>query len=524
MEKVTFEERDRFQMESLGTSEDQVRDQIKIFEKSSYFMHLARNSTLGDGIRKISSAEEDRYLQKHRQAAEKGRFLKFVPASGAATRMFKALFKILRHSPPLKRETIHRKAKEGDETSQVFLRFINEISSFAFFRDLKETVARDGLILENLLHRDQFQKVLEYFLTEKGLQYGSLPKGLLKFHEYPSGSRTAFEEHFVEAAHYVRDENGVCRLHFTVSPEHEEGFRRCLERVKAGYEQKYGVRYEVSFSTQKLSTNTIAVDLDNRPFRDEEGNLLFRPGGHGALLENLNEFQGDLIYIKNIDNVVPDRLKESTFHWKKILGGCLAEMQEQIHSYLKTLKEGGSGEFLEEIAAYCREKICVTLPKGYERWSSEEKRHFLIQKLNRPIRVCGVVENQGEPGGAPFWVSGKNGVPSLQIVERAQVDFDSADQKKLWESSTHFNPVDLVCAVRNDEGKPFDLKRYVDPDAVFISEKTQEGKSLKALELPGLWNGAMSDWISLFVEVPLTTFNPVKTINDLLRPEHRTGS
>jgi hypothetical protein len=354
------------------------------------------------------------------------------------------------------------------------------------------------------------------------LDYGALPKGLLKFHQYPSGNRTAFEEHLVEAIHTVRDDKGICRLHLTVTPEHEEAFRQCFERVRSWYEQQFQCLLQVTFSVQKHSTDTIAVDLENRPFREKDGRLLFRPGGHGALLSNLADVGGDLIYIKNIDNILPDRLREPTILWKKVLGGLLVEIQKTIFGYVRQLMEGSTDiELIEMAMDFAKNRLLVLEPKTFKQWSAEKKRNFLLNRLNRPLRMCGMVRNEGEPGGGPFWVEGKDGSLSLQIVENVEVNPGSSEQQAIWGSSTHFNPVDLVCAVRDFRGNPFPLKDYINPEAVFVSQKSKDGRDLKSLELPGLWNGAMAEWITLFVEVPIATFSPVKTINDLLKPEHQ---
>ncbi|MCX8012648.1 MAG: DUF4301 family protein, partial [Desulfobacterota bacterium] len=358
-------------------------------------------------------------------------------------------------------------------------------------------------------------------LTDLGLTYAQLPKALIKFHTYPDGNRTALEEHLVEAVAYVQDQNKISRLHFTVSPEHEKLFVQHLKIVKPKYEEKYQVKFQVDFSLQKPSTNTIAVRLDNHPFRDKAGRLVFRPGGHGTLIENLNALNADLIYIKNIDNVTPDRLKDETFLWKKILGGYLVKTQERIFAYLKELENREDKKLLKEIFDFTNDELFILPPSNKQLSSLKNKREFLFKKLNRPIRIGGMVKNQGEPGGGPFWVKGKDEALSLQVVEDAQVDMTSKEQRLIWNQATHFSPVDFVCGVRDYKGDPFDLKKYVDPAAVFISLKSKDGEPLKALELPGLWNGGMADWISIFVEVPLITFTPVKTVNDLLRPEHR---
>lgn len=520
MQEFALSEADRQQLGLLGITEAQIRQQIEIFKSPSFYLSLNRPGTPGDGIHRISPEEGEKYLRLQQEAARAGRFLKVVPASGAATRMFQSLLQIYQ-SGPEKSEEISHKASQGDATAGNLLNCLEKIRSFAFFEDLQERLAQDGQALEALIEQGLFRRVLAYLLTERGLNYGSLPKGLLKFHRYPSGGRTAFEEHLVEAAHYVRDGHHRCRVHFTIAAEHEAGFVRLAQKVIPLYEKQYQVKYVISFSPQKPATDTVAVDLDNRPFRDRDGWLLFRPGGHGALLENLNDLKGDLVYIKNIDNVAPDHLKGPTFFWKKVLGGYLVEIQATLHAYVRGLEADRYKDNFNDIETFAREKLFLSFPSGYDLWPAVEKKNFLLKKLNRPIRVCGMVPNEGEPGGRPFWVAGQDGTLSLQIVEQAQVDLTSPEQKARWGASTHFNPVDLVCALRNQAGEPFDLRQYVDQQAVFISQKSKGGITIKALELPGLWNGSMADWLTVFVEVPLITFNPVKTLDDLLRPEHQ---
>lgn len=507
---------------SLGISEEQLRGQIETLRRSSACMPLDRPCTLGDGIEKIGAEQAEPYIHRQQEAAAAGRYLKFVPASGAATRMFKSLFAVYQSSSrPPTREALSRKAEARDSGAREVVDFVNGLERFAFFAELEEAMAGDGLHLKKLIGEGRYGEIFDYLLSDKGLEYGSLPKGFLLFHRYPTGSRTPFEEHLVEAVDYIQNKNRVCRLHFTVAPDHERRFRQLLIDKAPIYEKRFGVRFEVDFSSQKISTNTIAVDPNNRPFRDSEGRLLFRPGGHGALLDNLNELGADLVYIKNIDNVVPEHLKDETVFWKKVLGGYLVEIQEAVHGYLRALEGYASQDLLDEAARFCREKLSVQLPAAFEQWSSDERRALIHRTLNRPIRVGGMVRNVSEPGGGPFWVKGEDGSLSIQIVESAQVDFTDPGQEAIWNSATHFNPVDLVCGLRDHRGRPFDLRNYVDPEAVFISRKSQNGRELKALELPGLWNGAMSDWISVFVEVPIATFNPVKTVNDLLRAEHQ---
>lgn len=521
MAEFVLSDADRVQLKELGISEAQVKSQLEIFQKPLFNVELLHNCTVGDGIVKIAPEEAGEYIKAQQKAAEKGRFLKFVPASGASTRMFKFLFEVQQANEPISREEINQAVRKGTATFEKFKRFIDNISHFAFYDDLKGMMSGDGLDLEQLIQDGQFEPVFQYLLTERGLNYGSMAKGLVKFHQYPSGNRTAFEEHLVEAAQYVQDADGTCRLHFTVLPEQRERFGRLLENVRAGYEKEYGVRFKVDFSFQKRSTDTLAVDLRNEILRDGNGSLVFRPGGHGALLQNLTALQDYLVYIKNIDNVIPDCLKAATYFWKRVLGGMLVTLESAVHSYVRLLKHEATDTIQEEAEKFARDKLWITFPEDFAHWPASKRHHFLVNKLNRPIRVCGVVPNVGEPGGAPFWVREKDGTCSIQIVEKAQVNFDSPEQDAIWNSSTHFNPVDLVCSMRDFEGKSFDLSRYVNPDAVFISKKSIGGRDLKALELPGLWNGAMADWTTVCVEVPIITFNPVKTVDDLLRAEHQ---
>ena len=521
MHQLTFSEKDLQQMKALGITEEKVRTQIAFFKQGGFFQKLIRPCTPGDGIIKISESETQEMLKKHQEGAYKGRLLKFVPASGAASRMFDVLITCLNCYSTVSRDEIVQKAKAGNQQAKEILSLIDNIKKFAFYTELKSALAQKGLKADDLIAGGDYQTIIEYLLAECGLNYANLPKALIKFHSYPEGSRTALEEHLIEAIAYVQDQQGVCRLHFTVSPEHEEQFRHHFKTIKPQYEERYQVRFQVNFSPQKPSTNTIAVDKNNQPFRDKDGKLLFRPGGHGALIENLNDIKGDIIYLKNIDNVVPDQLKGETFIWKKILGGFLIKIQEKVFTYLEKLEHYEEKKVIQEASEFARKQLFILPPQKKQPKSLKEKKEFLLQKLNRPIRIGGMVKNQGEPGGGPFWVEKKDSSLSIQVVESAQVDMKSVKQREIWNAATHFSPVDFVCGVRDYKGNPFDLKRYVAQDAVFISQKSKNGRGLKALELPGLWNGGMADWISIFVEVPLITFNPVKTITDLLRKEHK---
>lgn len=445
------------------------------------------------------------------------RVIKFVPASGAASRMFKDLFQFLNDYSSS--DVDLRKFKEDDEYQAVRY-FFDNLEKFAFYEDLSLALKMDELEISDLIESNKPQIVLEYLLTEKGLNYGNLPKGLIKFHKYDDGSRTPVEEHLVEGALYARSNPEEAILHFTVSPEHENKFKEHIEKVLKTYSEIYHLYYGISFSKQKPSTDTIAVDLSNIPFIQENSEILFRPGGHGALIENLNDLDGDIIFIKNIDNVVPDHLKEKTVQYKKALAGKLLEYQERIFNYLNILEEEStySPSFMGEISNFIQDELCEELIPGHE---MIDARAYFIKKLNRPLRVCGMVKNEGEPGGGPFWAENPDSTISLQIVESAQVDNDDPEQVEIAKSATHFNPVDLVCGIKNYKGDRFELTKFIDPQTGFISQKSQGGRELKALELPGLWNGAMSDWITIFVEVPIETFNPVKVVNDLLRPQHQ---
>jgi hypothetical protein len=522
MEGWAFNQDDLRHMANLGIAESQVRAQRDLFQGASLYLRLNRSCTVGDGIEQITAEEAAGLIDLQEEAARDGRFIKFVPASGAATRMFQGLLTFYLNRSSFDQDKIHPELSQRVSEAEELVRFFSGIHRFAFFEGLKESMAREGLNIINAVYQKQWHLVLDHLLTEQGLNYLNRPKGLHLFHTYPGHTRTAFEEHLVEAAHTVCDQTGLCHLHVTISPEHEDTFREFFKTLRPIYESLYHCRFKVTFSFQNHSTDTLAVDLENRPFRDDSGKLLFRPGGHGALLQNLNDLQGDLIYIKNIDNVVPDRLKKPTIDWKKILGGYLVKVQKKVHGFLRKLDDRKeSADFFSEVRAFCRDRLWIIEPAGINSWSREDQKKWLVNLLNRPIRICGMVRNEGEPGGGPFWVEDKDGTLSMQIVESTQIDPASAEQKALWASSAHFNPVDLICSVRDYEGHPFDLNRYVDQEAVFIARKSHNGRDFKALELPGLWNGSMAKWISLFIEVPNQTFRPVKTINDLLRPEHQ---
>ena len=489
-----FLEKDFSQINELGIDLETVYQQINDFKEGFPFMQLQKAATLNDGVMKLTDEQLESFTVLYEKKVSKLVPLKFVPASGAATRMFKSLFSFL------------EEGKSDKSTDQ----FFDKLNDFAFAEDLKKILPENA---DN-------QTIVDYYLTRKGLDYGSLPKGLLKFHQYENESRTALEEHLVEGANYANNEGNV-KLHFTVSPEHLSRFLKLLNKVVPVYEEKFNVKYDISFSEQRRSTDTIAVNMDNTPFREKDGSLLFRPAGHGALLANLNDITADIIFIKNIDNVVPDRIKQPTIAYKKALAGILLKFQDRIFDYQFQLKEWASEPLLMELSHFFERELCILPPIGFMGMNHNEKVMYYQKKLNRPLRVCGVVPNTGEPGGGPFWCKNTDGSTSLQIVESAKVDMTDETQKALFNESTHFNPVDLICSMKNYRNKKFDLMEFRDLKTGFVTQKSKDGKDLKAQELPGLWNGSMANWNTIFVEVPLITFNPVKTVNDLLREEHQ---
>ena len=510
-------EKDYKQMQSKGINPLNIEKQINNYKSGFPFMQLLAPATPDHGISRLNEAELQRLASKYQDITKGREIIKFVPASGAASRMFKSLFEFKEEL-----EQSDNKSPFADKGFNSPYYFFGNIKNFAFYEDLEETMAANGHKLTELLESKDYKTILDQFLGESGLNYANLPKGLLKFHRYYNEpARTALEEHLVEAAFYACDNRDIAAVHFTVSPEHMDGFRQKVQKVKSRYEARFGIHYQIAFSIQKPSTDTIAVDLNNEPFREADGSILFRPGGHGALIENLNDLQADIVFVKNIDNIVPDRLKAITYLYKKAIGSLLAELQAEVFSMLVALDNPDLREQrLHEMAVYCEEKLGIRLPGNFRQLSQKEKTEILRSKLNRPIRICGMVKNEGEPGGGPFWVKSKDGSLSLQIVESSQINLKDEAQQKIMQASTHFNPVDLVCGLKNYKGENFNLSAFVDEDTGFISEKSKDGNKLKAQELPGLWNGAMADWITLFVEVPVITFNPVKVINDLLRKEH----
>lgn len=474
-----FSQKDINQIHSHGLTIEEIKRQLNDFRTGFSYANIISPASTTNGIFILDENERNTYIEKYEEYRKNHKVVKFVPASGAATRMFKDLFEFL----------------SGGNKNSVTEKVLNNIDKFAFYDDLKRF----------LPNAPKEEDIISCILTDAGLNYGKFPKGLISFHKYPDHVRTALEEHLVEGAQYAGSGTNV-NIHFTVSPEHLENFKTLLARVLPEYESKYGVKYNIDISQQKNSTDTIAATTDNEPFRDKEGKLLFRPSGHGALIENLNDIDADIIFVKNIDNVCTDKYRADTIEYKKALAGKLITIQRKVFDYIQDIDLID----LEEIKTFIEKELCIKLPTDISKGEA-------LDILNRPIRVCGVVRNIGAPGGGPFWAKDAKGIETLQIVESSQI---SPDNRDMMNKSSHFNPVDLVCGIRNAQGKKFDLTKYIDSTTGFISEKSYNGISLKAMERPGLWNGAMAQWTTIFVEVPITTFTPVKVVSDLLCTAH----
>jgi hypothetical protein len=507
-----FSDKDKIQIKTRGSQVDKVQTQIVNFVNGFPYLQIEDAASVGNGIIRLTEEDLAKTGQLYEdKVSQHTKPLKFIPASGAASRMFKALFEALeafdQRNSEIQVLAENKAAKEYNE----------QFEKFAFHSELEACITKNG-------EEKNSKNKIDFLLNNRGLNYGSLPKGLLKFHAYKNNNRTPFEEHLVEGANYAKNSTEKANLHFTVSPEHQPEFEKLFNKIKECYEEELKVSFDVSFSQQKPSTDTIAVDLNNEPFRENDGSLLFRPAGHGALIENLNDLDADIIFIKNIDNVVPDRLKQPTFDYKKALAGVLLKNQDKLFFYQKELNEKGptalDSAFLAAASNFLENTLNTKPAENQYYTEKEQLYHYLKEKLNRPLRVCGMVKNEGEPGGGPFWAKNNDGTVSLHVVESSQIDPESIQQQKIVKHATHFNPVDLVCATKNYKGERYNLTEFTDPATGFISKKSKDGKDLKAQELPGLWNGAMSNWNTLFVEVPIETFNPVKTVNDLLRKQH----
>lgn len=508
-EKIMLTESNIQQIESHGLSKSEIERQLQIFKKGIPFAKIVEAASAENGIEVLSENEQQKLVSFFEAKKNQLELLKFVPASGAATRMFKFLHQFLANFNP---EQYNIDLFLEDKKD--LLTFFNSYEDFAFsdlvFKQLKAKYSD----FDSFGKGKRYYLFVQEMLEEDGLDFSHTPKGLVPFHKENDGFITAFGEQLLEAAYYATS-NGISKLHFTVSDEHEEKFKKRFEEIQHSVEKKTGVKFDISYSFQKKETDTIATTLNNEPFLDPNGRLVFRPAGHGALLDNLNEVDADVIFIKNIDNVVSDKYIETITYQKKVLAGKLISLQEEIFKLVEKLQvENPSDELLKEAMIFISEELKVT-------YISSDK-ETILETLDRPLRVCGVVENTGAPGGGPFLVEDKSGNESYQIVEMSQIDLKNPEQKLLVDQATHFNPVDLVCGVRNYKGEKYNLLEFSDPDAGFISEKSYQGNPIKALERPGLWNGAMANWNTVFVEVPLITFNPVKTVNDLLSKVHQS--
>lgn len=511
--ETLFTEDDIKQLEEVGISLAEARSQVHDIKTGFPFLSIQASASLDRGIIRLDREEEAHYMQAWQDylSSDKADVCKMVPASGAASRMFKSLFAFLDSECPTE-----------ELTKPAIAKFFDNISHFAFYERLNHTcMRRKWDNIPSLLQKGGHVDIVKSLLGENGLAYGKLPKGLLLFHSYPKGSSTAAEEHLVEGALYAKNVDGRVRVHFTVSPEHKAMFESTLEHARAYYEDKYGVYYDITYSEQKPSTDTLALDVEGNLFRKSDGQLLLRPGGHGSLISNLGDIDADIVFIKNIDNVVPDHLKAETVLSKKLLGGILVKVREEIHTYTRLLERGkATSSQLAEICDFFTKTLCIDIPELLQE-DPQELQDWLLTKLDRPIRVCGMVRNQGEPGGGPFIIREADGSSSLQILESSQINLADDEQRDFFEKGSYFNPVDLVCSLRNHKGERYDLEKFVNPKTAFLAHKSQGGRELTTLERPGLWNGAMHHWTTLFVDVPIETFNPVKEVNDLLRPEHQ---
>lgn len=503
-------EKDLAQIKSLGMTSEGVLAQLERHRQGFPYLRIDAAATVGNGIRCLTPAQQQEAIDRwQRYLADGGKVVKFQPASGAASRMFKSLFEYIDSSDPQPKGAVAE--------------VLDNIEKMPFYNELNNTTLKIyGMDVKSLREAGRDQDVIRAIITPEGMNYGALPKGLLSFHTYSDGSvRTPLEEQLVEGSAVARRADGTVHLHFTVSPQHRALFINKLDQVIPHLERNNGVKYDVSLSEQKLSTDTIAANPDGTPFRYDD-KLVFRPGGHGALIENLNDVDGEVVMIKNVDNVTPDHLRGDTVQYKQVLAGVLVQTHDRIAEYLNDLALGNyTRPRLNEMAQFLKQELCIHDPR-LDNASDIDMAELIREKLDRPLRVCGMVRNEGEPGGGPFIAYNADGSASPQILESTQIDPNNPEAVEKAKNATHFNPVDLVCWITRDSaGEHYNLPDYVDPNTGFISSKSFHGQELRALELPGLWNGAMSDWNTIFVEVPITTFTPVKTVNDLLRPAHQ---
>jgi len=508
---MNFSQDDLKQLGELSIEPAAATRQLAWLRSGQAVILLERPCTPGDGIVQIQPEDHAHLNKTFAAAATAGRLQRFIPASGAASRMFSPL----QADPRVLAACRSLEPSRPPDTAERELRlFLDKLESFAFFPDLENALADAGHDLQQARANRDLELIIRYLLEPCGLGYAYLPKGLLAFHAVADGARTPFVEHLAEAA-LLNGLDGTVALHFTVSAEHLPLFRAQFAAWRSTLEETYGCRFAVTYTTQKPSTDTLALAADGKPLRDADGRLVLRPGGHGALLENLNDLAGDIILVRNIDNVVPDVLKQANLVWTRLLAGYLLVVQEEQHALLKALHDQPDDPLVRELA------VGFLVDRLQADVSPAEDVGVLLDRLDRPLRICGMIPNSGEPGGGPFWVRDDRGRVTRQIVEGAQIDRDNPEQAAILARSTHFNPVDMVCGVSDWRGRSYDLHRFVDEDAVIITTKMQDGREVRVLERPGLWNGGMADWHTLFVEIPPAAFNPVKTVFDLLRPAHQ---
>lgn len=500
-------------LQEKGITQKQIKLQLSQFKQGFPNLDIVRAAVIKDGVKQLSDKKINEYISMYESSSTKIKKVKFTPASGAASRMFKKLYEVVDNYKGTEDDYLNIMS---DKEFQSIYYTCHNIKNFAFYNDLISSIEKKGITIESISKKKDFPFLLKSLLDTEGLNYGNLPKGLLKFHRTYDGEKTPTHEHLIEGINYAKTDKNVI-IHFTVSSSHLNLFKDHIKIIAPILEKDNKVKFDISYSIQKPSTDTIAVDLNNMPVRDENGELVFRPGGHGALIYNLSDIDADIIFIKNIDNVVQNRLKDDTIKYKKTLAGVLLSVKNKASEYYNNLNNNISSNLIEEIEEFVKKQLFVIPPTNYNTLNKSDKIEYLINKINRPIRVCGMVKNEGEPGGGPFWVKDNDGSISLQIVESSQF---CDEQKEIMQKSTHFNPVDLVCSIKDFSNNNYNLLDYIDKNTGFISSKSMNGKEIKALELPGLWNGAMAKWNTIFVEVPVSTFNPVKTLNDLLRAEH----
>lgn len=502
----SFNKRDVEQIKALGLRPSDVNKQMETYRRGSIFLKLIRPCSPGDGIRSFTDAERNCLIKRYDAESAQRKILKFVPASGAASRMFAEWF------------AAGQSGSFG--SARLDKLFFVELKKMPFISILQKDES-----VRLMLKQKNVRAVLDYLLLSDGLRFGWLPKALIPFHVYREGEvKTALEEHLLEAASFVANDRGICRLHLTISTEHAKAVKALLKSIIPQCEKRCHVRFKIDLSEQSPTTNIVAVDEKNLPFRDDDGRLVFRPGGHGALLKNIQALDADLIFIKNIDNISPEFLQKKILPYKKMMGGLAMQLRESVFTMLRQLeKDQLSSREIAAMVVFCQSELNFALPVNFPDKTLSAKKKVIFEILNRPLRICGMVRNEGEPGGGPFWVSEKDKSQTLQIVESAHIDHGRATQTDIWSRASYFNPVDMVCCTKNYLGEKFDLAAYVNQEGYLISPKTEKGRRLKAQELPGLWNGGMAYWNTVFVELPLAVFNPVKTVYDLLRPQHRGG-